>query len=270
MREEDVEPLIDVCADALWGAVEEADRPRQGRRIARLLETDPGGAWVAEHDGAPVGTAMALLREGVWGLSLLALAEGHRTRGAGRALLAPALAYGDGARGAIILSSEHPAAMRLYARAGFDLRPCVSLTGLVRDRPAAPAAVRDGDRSDLPWVDAVARTVRGAGYDGDLAWWLDAGAVLRCVPERGWAISRGPKVGALLATDEEAAELLLTAHLAAVAPGESAELLFVSAGQDWAVRAGLRAGLVLTPDGPIFTRGALGTLAPWIPSGMFL
>ncbi|MFL5846521.1 MAG: GNAT family N-acetyltransferase [Solirubrobacteraceae bacterium] len=270
MRQDDVEPLVDVCADALWGPVEPVNRPRQAERIAYLLRSDPGGAWVADHDGAPVGCALALLREDVWGLSLFALSEAHRTRGTGRRLLNAALEYGAGSRGGIILSSEHPAAMRLYARAGFDLRPCVSLTGVVRNPPAAPAGVRDVAAADLAWMDDVARAVRGAAYGPDLRWWMDDGTRARCVADRGWLVGRGPKVAALLARDEDAAGMLLADHLAAVAPGESVELLFVSAGQDWAVQAGLEAGLALTPDGPVFTRGALGSLRAWIPSGAFL
>ena len=74
----------------------------------------------------------------------------------------------------------------------------------------------------------------------------------------------------MLARDDAAARTLLEDHLSRIGPGESAELLFVTAGQDWAVQAGLQAGLVLTPDGPVFTRGRLGSLRPWIPSGVFL
>lgn len=271
MRAEDVEPLVDVCAAALWGPVDDEARPRQRRRIAHLLETDPAGAWTAEHHGAPVGCSVALVRDGVWGLSLLALAEEHRTGGTGRALLQAALRHADGARAGIILSSEHPAAMRIYARAGFRLHPCVSLTGLVTNRPAPPAEVRDGTLDDLPWMNEVARRVRSAAFArDDVRWWTEGDGLLRCVEGRGWAVSRGPKLAVLLATDEEAATLLLRAHLAAIGPGESAEVLFVGTGQDWAVRTGLEAGLALTPDGPIFTRGTLGTLAPWLPSGIFL
>ena len=40
-------------------------------RVARLLAADPGGGWVAERDGRVVGCSMGLIREGVWGLSLL-------------------------------------------------------------------------------------------------------------------------------------------------------------------------------------------------------
>ena len=40
-------------------------------RFTHLVRTDPGGALVAEQDGRLVGAAIAILREGVWGLSLL-------------------------------------------------------------------------------------------------------------------------------------------------------------------------------------------------------
>jgi GNAT superfamily N-acetyltransferase len=268
MRAEDIEPLIDVCATALWTTFAETDRPRQRNRIGHLLQTDPGGAWVAEHAGAPVGCSMALLREGIWGLSLLAVLDEHRGSGAGRELVAAALTHGEGSRGAIILSSEHPAAMRTYARAGFDLRPAVSLAGIPANRPAAPAIVRDGSQADGPWMDDVARHVRGAGYGSDVACWLEFGSRLRCVEERGWMVTRGGDVQALLARDEAAAVALLESHLADAT--DSVQVDFLTAGQDWAVQTGLAAGLALSPDGPVFTRGELGTLRPWVPSGAYL
>jgi GNAT superfamily N-acetyltransferase len=270
MQSDDVEPLIDVVADALWGPIVDGLRPRQLARMRHLLATDPGGAWVAEHEGAPVGTAMSLIREGLWGFSLYALADEHRGGGTGGALFDAALAYGADCERAIILSSEHPAAMRVYARAGFALRPAVSLSGLVRNVPAAPPAVREGDEADLAWIDDVARAIRGAGYDRDLAVMLAHGARLSCVPYRGFLIARGSEVAAAMALDDEAAGWLLQAHLAGVPAGETAMLLFLTAGQDWAIRIGLEAGLVLSPDGPVFTRGDLGPLRPWIPTGAYL
>src|SRR3954451_2243202 len=68
--------------------------PRVARslvRIHHLLERDAGGAWVAEHDGEVAGAALALERDGLWGLSLLAVDPPHQSRGLGRALLAQAL-----------------------------------------------------------------------------------------------------------------------------------------------------------------------------------
>ena len=46
------------------------------RRVAHLQRTDPGGAWVADAEGEIVGIALALVREGIWGLSLFAVARG--------------------------------------------------------------------------------------------------------------------------------------------------------------------------------------------------
>ena len=97
-------------------------RARRGQsRIAHLLGTDPGGAWVAEGERERVvGLALALVRDGLWGLSLLAVEPGLQGNGVGRRLLDAALGYADGTRGAIIISSTDPKAMRRYARAGFD------------------------------------------------------------------------------------------------------------------------------------------------------
>lgn len=270
MHPEDVEPVIDVCAAALWGEVAEADRPRQRHRIEHLLATDPDGAFVAEHDGRPVGVSMGLIREDVWGLSLLAVAEERRGTGAGRRLVEAAVAYGASCRGGIVLSSEHPAAMRSYARAGFALRPSVALSGLVTDPPAPPAGVAEL-AEPAPWMDDVARVIRGAAYGTDVDRQMADGARLRAIEGRGWMLSRAGEVKTLVASDEEAATDLLSALLAeAAVRGETADVSFVTAGQDWAVRTGLRAGLALSTYGPVFTRGSLGPLRPWLPSGAFL
>src|SRR5688572_16808232 len=74
-------------------------------RIRHCVHTDPGGAWVAEHDGRLTGAALAILREGIWGLSLLVVHPSHQSRGAGTALLRATLDYGADARGGIILAS---------------------------------------------------------------------------------------------------------------------------------------------------------------------
>src|SRR4051812_40631353 len=87
-------------------SVEEEHRRRRGQvRIAHLQRTDPGGAWVADDDGEIVGVSLALVREGVWGLSLFGVHPEHQSRGIGRRLLDAALGYANGCRGAIILST---------------------------------------------------------------------------------------------------------------------------------------------------------------------
>jgi GNAT superfamily N-acetyltransferase len=273
MTEADLEGVERVCAEALWGP--SPDGPElvawwRRNRVRHLLGSDPGGAWVAEEDGRVVGVAMALEREGVWGLSLLAVAQDAAGRGLGGALLDRALAYGDGARGAIILSSEHPAALRLYARAGFALRPCVSAAGPVRFVPDVGAEVRPGTVEDIAWMDEVSRVVRGAGHGREIRRWLDDGATLLCVPGRAWAIASWGRLSALLARDEAAAGVLLDAYLAHVAPTGEAMVDHIAAGHDWAIGRCLDAGLALSPGGAVFVRGELGTLAPYLPSGAYL
>src|SRR5687767_1130019 len=122
-------------------------------RLRRLLETDPGGAWLAERDGAVAGCAIALLREGLWGLSLLFVDPSAQGTGAGRELLARAWAYGAGARGHVILSSTDPRAMRAYARLGLEVHPCLAATG-APSVPGGDGEVRPGGAEDLPLTEA--------------------------------------------------------------------------------------------------------------------
>jgi GNAT superfamily N-acetyltransferase len=248
--------------------------PRARARIDHALHTDPGGAWVAEEDGELLGVALALVREGVWGLSLLGVVPDRQGQGLGGRLLRAALGHGDGAtRGGIIASSPSPAAMRSYARAGFDLRPCVSADGVL-DRRGLPAGLqaRPGDvDADAETIDAVSRRVRGASYAQDVRAYverMDGGLLV--LPGRGFACHRDGSPAPLCATDPEAAVDLLLSSFATAAPGATVHADFLTAGQDWAIGAALRCGLSLSPDGPMFTRGELGTLTPWVPSGAFL
>jgi hypothetical protein len=70
--------------------------------------------------------------------------------------------------------------------------------------------------------------------------------------------------------DDDAATRALNAAFAAVPRGASVTVDFLTAGQDWAVRASLDAGLALSPEGPFFTGGDLGPMRPYIPSGAYL
>ena len=44
----------------------------------------------------------------------------------------------------------------------------------------------------------------------------------------------------------------------------------LTAGQDWAIRPCLEAGLALSPGGAIFTRGDVGPMRPYVPTGAWL
>ena len=250
-----------------------AEPERAYPRIRHLARTDPGGAWVAEADGHVVGAALALIREGLWGLSLLVVLPGHQSSGIGRELLARAVAYGHGARGGIILASEDLRALRSYSRAGFDVRPALDAAGVVRRRPERPAAVRRARwPDDEPIVDAASRHVRGATHSRDVPVLLECGREL-LVHDGGNAFlaRKDGEVVSIAAESEELAVDLLRAHLSDHGDGRTeAKVTFITAGQDWAVRTLLDAGLHLRPGGAIFVRGDVGPMTPYIPSGAYV
>jgi GNAT superfamily N-acetyltransferase len=239
-------------------------------RLRRLLATDPGGAWVAERDGEVAGGALALLREGLWGLSLLFVDPSAQGAGAGRELLARAWAYGEGARGHVILSSTDPRAMRAYTRLGMDVQPCLAATG--SPRIAADGEVRPGGADDLALMEAVDRAVRGAAHGADLLSLLPAGSILLVAPERGYAVVTGGRVRCCAAFDEAGARAVLRGALAHIAgAGLDAHVEWLSARQGWAIDVCLDARLDLRADaGCVFTGGDVGPFSPYLPSGAYL
>ena len=194
-----------------------------------------------------------------------------RGRGIGRRLLDAALTHGAEARGAIILSSEDPRAMRRYSRAGFALRPCIAAAGIVR-RDGLPGAdgVREAGEEGLALAAQISRHVRGASHGDDLRFYLDWDGRMLTYEDRGYAIHVDGSVRILAARDDEAAAALLRGALHASPPGATVITDFITSGHDWAVRTCLDAGLSLTPEGPLFVRGDVGPMRPYLPSGAFL
>ena len=99
-----------------------------------------------------VGAALALDREGVWGLSLLVVLPDHQSLGVGRALLERSLEYaGGGERGGIILASPTRGRCGPTARAGFEAHPSFGASGhrarSRRRRPPCARATRATSRS---------------------------------------------------------------------------------------------------------------------------
>ena len=283
MRPEDADAVYDLASTALFESMEEREvlrrrTPEQVEarkaRYGHFLRHDPDGAWLAEDDGRVSGVAISVRREQVWVLSLLAVDADHRGTGLGRELLERALAYGEGCEGAMIASSSHPAAMRRYARADFDLHPTLSASGNVR-RDAIPTglSVHEGEEQDLELASEVDRAIRGAAHGPDLEHMLATGCRLLIAEGssgRGYAAERDGSPAVLAATEPVVARDLLWACLERTAPGEKADVDWITGNQNWAVAVALEAGLSLSPAGPVCTRGVLGPLTPYLPSGPFL
>jgi GNAT superfamily N-acetyltransferase len=248
-----------------------SDRAPSLLRILHCAEQDPGGAWVAEVDGEIVGAALAIVREGIWGLSLLVVLPDQQSGGLGRALLAAALAHGNGARGGIILASEDPRALRAYARAGFSLSPCVEAYGPLLRPPEAPVSVRPLRwPADQALVDATGRYVRGASHARDVPAWLGSNQTVLVHEGGGFAVRRGAEVRLVAAHDDDVAAELLRGVLASTPDGAKVGIYFITGGQDWAIEVALDAGLKLRPGGAVMFRGEAAPLRPYIPSGAYL
>jgi predicted N-acetyltransferase YhbS len=247
---------------------------RSRARVAHIRDRDPAGAWVAELDGEIVGMALALVREGVWGLSLFGVKPELQGQGIGGPLLEGALRAAEGCRAGIILSSSDPRAMRRYFRAGFRVHPCLAAAGEInRARIPAGLRARPGDLDsevDRATIDAASRFVRSASHLEDVGVMIASGSRLLVISDRGWAIARDGAPAVVAALDEEAATDLTWSCLATGEAGAPTHIDFITQGNDWAVALALDAGLSLTPDGPTFVRGELGPLAPYLPSGAYL
>jgi hypothetical protein len=210
----------------------------------------------------------------MWGLSLFAILPEFQGRGIGNRLYAPALAYGADEPGAIILSSSHPAAIRRYARSpGFALVPTIGLTGIVDSR-RVPTTLRccAGDLvADAATIEAASRHVRGASHLRDLPVHLERpGMTLLVVDGEGFACAHEGSPTLLAARSEAAAADLLWGAITSGVPGATVSLDFVTAQNQWAIQSGLAAGLAITGCGPLFVRGEVGPMAPYLPSGPYL
>ncbi len=273
MEPADVHGAASVAAAAF--DVELVERVAQRRWIDRLghpLATDPGGAFVAESDGRVIGVAEAIRRERLWCLSLLAVRPGVQSAGTGRALLERTMAYTEGTDAGLIVSSNDHRALRLYARAGFSLRPTFEAVGVL-DRRALPRpdrGVSERGSGDLEALESISREIRGAPHTPELELAMRSGARLLRHGDRGFAMAQpGMGVWLLVARDEPAAVALLWSTLELVGDTERIGVRWITSGQDWAIDVVVRAGLKVTASGALCVSGQPGPLRPFIPSGAF-
>jgi GNAT superfamily N-acetyltransferase len=249
------------------------DRRRQNR-TRHFLATDPAGSWVADDEGVIVGMSQSFVREGYWVLSQLGAVPGRQGRGLGRELLQLAHSHGDPDGPGTIQCSRDPKAMALYADLGFALHPVVAAWGPLRPGVVArpPEVVRyEGNAvtdAELDVVTAIDRAVRGSARTIDVQLMLSGGGTRLLLHEdQAYAVAMDDRIVTLGARTEASASLVLRAMLAEAPEGETVEINWLTAGQQWAIGVLIQAGVELQPYGPVMVRGMPGPPCPYIPSG---
>lgn len=238
-------------------------------RTGGLLATDPDGCWVAEDAGGVQGFATSMVREDLWILSTFAVRPGHQGSGIGRRLLQRAQEYGAACSRALLSASDDPRALRRYHGAGFELLPQMAFRGTPRPT-SAPPGLRAGTDEDLPWMDELDRTLRGAPHGPDHALILGMcgeEGLLVAEDRSGYAYRTDAALVALAARDDVAARRLLRGVLAPA--GEGFELAHVTPANRWAVDIAMEAGLSVRTDGYLAVRG-MAAPAPYVHNGALL
>jgi GNAT superfamily N-acetyltransferase len=154
--------------------------PSQPTVFRHILETDPGGSWIAELNGVPVGYSMAIVRGDIWFLSQLFVQPDHHGHDIGAELLRRAQEYGRdrGARVFSVIASSSLAAHALYMRAGmFATGIAYRMSGPLEPLLALPrAGAGTSEIADVSgWQDGAAdldREVFGAERRQDHALYL--------------------------------------------------------------------------------------------------
>ena len=247
-------------------------RARWEERVRHSLATDPEGSFVTERDGRVTGVAQAVIRDRLWILSLLTVSPSAGLSGEGRALLETALTYDRDTDAGIIIASNDPRALRIYASAGFRLAPTFRVDG-----GPIPALLQSPDpritevpASELETLAPLSRGVRGAAHTRDLPIALSRGGEVLRLEDRGFVVTMpGRGIWALAARDEEAASALLWAGFHRLRDEPQIGIAFVGGDQQWALDVFLAARLSFYAHGAIATRGAIGPLYPYIPSPPF-
>ena len=240
------------------------------RLTRHLVETDPGGCWVAETDGTVGGFATSFVRETTWFLATYAVRPPLQGQGLGRALLAAALHHGRATLHGMLSSSGDPKAVRRYRAAGFDLHPQMLLTGPV-DRSAIPVVskVREGSAADIELLDSLDRQARGAAHGVDHELMLGSYRLLvsDTTTGSGYAYLSSRGVALLAASNRRTATRLLWAALAE--GGSEQRIAHVTAVNQWAIDVGLAARLDLHHEGYLALRG-MDPPAPYLHHGALL
>ena len=194
-------------------------------RVEIHLAHDPGGSFIADDAGEPVGMVTTTRYRAAGFIGNLIVVPGRRSRGTGRALMERGLAHLEDAGVTTIRLDGDPPGVPMYRSLGFvDEWESRRYRTLAPDR-RVPNGVRPMTDGDLDQV----RTFDRAAFGDDRARLLRllASRVELCLVAEGSGgmtgfafaerTSRGVRIGPLVAVDVTAARSLLDACCAAVA-----------------------------------------------------
>lgn len=133
-----------------------------------LLQT---GAMFLAEDPEPAGFSAAIVRDGVWFLSLLWVLPERHGAGIGSALLDETLTWGRDANTFTVIASPYPVAQLVYLRASmYPLWLQVDLAGQV-ESSRKPQGLEPLTAPDQKWIDELDREVRGTARREDHGFW---------------------------------------------------------------------------------------------------
>ena len=244
-------------------------------RTHHLVDTDPGGCWVAEDETGMVGMVTSFRRETLWGLTTYAVVPGRQNEGIGKPLLAAALQHGRACTRGMVSGSADPRAARVYHQAGFDLHPQMFLQGTV-DRSALPVLdaatdkVREGSAADVDLLDSLDRGARGAGHGPDHPLMLRTWRLLVSDTATGSGYAYVNERGslALLAASNRRTATRLLWRVLADGPATTT-ISHVTGANQWVLDVGIAARLELQQEGYLALRG-MKPPAPYVHSGALL
>lgn len=243
-------------------------------RTAHLVETDPGGCWVAERGGEMVGFATSFKRELTWVLATYAVHPHLQGAGLGKALLEVALRHGEGCLRGMLSASDDPKAFRRYRAVGFSMHPQLYLNGRVA-REAIPAVgkVREGSAGDRDLMDSLDRARRGAAHGPDHDVLLQQYRLIVSDRSTGQGYAyvdpQSGEVALLAAENRRTATRLLWEAVASAPTDATYTIPHLTAANEWAIDVGLAARLSVRTSGYLALRG-MKPPVPYVHHGSFL
>ncbi|MET7620501.1 GNAT family N-acetyltransferase [Streptomyces sp. NPDC005408] len=231
MRPDDLSVALDVMEAAMadffpkvarkFTPMTDEGRKRTLHALARTLSENHGGSFVTVNgDGLVDGMAVSVKRDGQWGLALLFVHPDAQGRGIATHLLKHASHYGADCTHRVIVSSENPAALRLYLSLGLRAYPGFRASGIPQGGiRRITSSIEPGSVADIGLVTEIDRANTTATRGEDIRYLLDQGARLVLGSARnthGFAVLRpgdglvsGSPVMLAADTPEVARDLLL-------------------------------------------------------------